>query len=294
MSKQLKVQMIPINKINVLSPRLRNRKKFLEIINNISVLGLKRPITVSRRIENKDDDMHDLCCGEGRYEAYIALGQDEIPAIVIEVPRKQRLTMSLVENLARRNPQMIELYKHIGFLRDERKYSNAEIARKIDMDPTLVGGILRLLDHGEERLLLAVDRGIMPISVAMNISGLSDADAQAALTEAYEKGMLKGRSIIKARNIIKQRETLGRGQRGPRRKPKKGPTADSVVRAYKKEVKRQKQMVKKARLCEMKLYFVVNAMKQLQQDEKFVSLLRAEKIDTFPKNLDDLAKGAAV
>jgi ParB family chromosome partitioning protein len=285
--------MIPISKITILNPRDRNKKKFNEIINNISVLGLKRPITVSRRIENPDDDGFDLVCGQGRLEAFITLGQEIIPAIVIAVPREERMMMSLVENLARRNPQMIELYKYIGVLK-EKGYSNSEIARKIDMDPSVVTCVLRLLEHGEERLLMAVDKGIIPISVALEIAGLSDADAQKALTDAYEKGLLKGQSMLRARNIIKQRETLGRTQRGPRRKPKTGPTADSVVRAYKKEVSRQKQMVKKAKLCEMQLLFVVNAMRDLLSDENFINLLRAESLDSFPRNLAVLIGGDAL
>lgn len=293
MSEESRIQMIPISKISILNPRDRNKKKFNEIINNISVLGLKRPITVSRRIENPDDDGFDLVCGQGRLEAFITLGQEIIPAIVIAVPREERMMMSLVENLARRNPQMIELYKYIGVLK-EKGYSNSEIARKIDMDPSVVTCVLRLLEHGEERLLMAVDKGIIPISVALEIAGLSDADAQKALTDAYEKGLLKGQSMLRARNIIKQRETLGRTQRGPRRKPKTGPTADSVVRAYKKEVSRQKQMVKKAKLCEMQLLFVVNAMRDLLSDENFINLLRAESLDSFPRNLAVLIGGEAL
>jgi ParB family transcriptional regulator, chromosome partitioning protein len=293
MSEESKIQMIPINKINILNPRDRNKKKFSEIVDNISALGLKRPITVSRRIENKNDDGFDLVCGQGRLEAYIALGHKTIPAIIVNVAREDRLIMSLVENLARRNPQMLELYKQIAVLRD-RKHSCAAIAKKVDMDPTLVSGILRLLDKGEERLLMGVDKGIIPISIAVDIAGLSDVAAQKALTDAYEKGLLKGKAMLNARNLIKQRETLGRDQRGPRRKSKTGPTADSVVKAYNKEVQRQKNMVKKANLCEMQLLFVINAMQQLLGDEHFINLLRAENLDTIPRNLAELVGGAAI
>ena len=45
------VQMIPINQINVLNPRSRNKIVFQSIVSNISNLGLKRPITVARRTE---------------------------------------------------------------------------------------------------------------------------------------------------------------------------------------------------------------------------------------------------
>ena len=42
------VQMIPINQINVLNPRSRNKVIFQSIVSNISNIGLKKPITVAR------------------------------------------------------------------------------------------------------------------------------------------------------------------------------------------------------------------------------------------------------
>ena len=40
---------VPITEIFIASPRVRNRKKWIEIVGSISAVGLKRPITVSRR-----------------------------------------------------------------------------------------------------------------------------------------------------------------------------------------------------------------------------------------------------
>ncbi len=41
------VQMIQIDRINILNPRVRNQKLFAEFRGNISKVGLKRPITVT-------------------------------------------------------------------------------------------------------------------------------------------------------------------------------------------------------------------------------------------------------
>ena len=41
------VQMIPIEQITVLNPRVRNPKVFRLIVDSISKVGLKRPITVN-------------------------------------------------------------------------------------------------------------------------------------------------------------------------------------------------------------------------------------------------------
>ncbi len=78
------VQMIPTDQINVINPRSRNKVVFQSIVSNISALGLKKPITVAPRSQPSDGKKYDLVCGQGRLEAYIALGQPEIPAIVTE------------------------------------------------------------------------------------------------------------------------------------------------------------------------------------------------------------------
>ena len=78
------VQMIPVNDIHILNPRSRNKTVFQSIVSNINSLGLKKPITVARRPEAGDGKPYDLVCGQGRLEAFIALGQVEIPAIVKE------------------------------------------------------------------------------------------------------------------------------------------------------------------------------------------------------------------
>src|ERR1700683_5229180 len=98
------VQMIPIDQINVLNPRSRNKIVFQSIVSNISNLGLKRPITVARRTEPVGGKPYDLVCGQGRLEAFMALGQTEIPAIVREASKEDCFLMSLVENVARRRP----------------------------------------------------------------------------------------------------------------------------------------------------------------------------------------------
>jgi ParB family chromosome partitioning protein len=62
-------------------------------------------------------------------------------------------------------------------------------------------------------------------------------------------------------------------------------SADSLVNAYRRESDKQRLMVKKARVCEAKLFFMVTALRRLMADEHFVTLLRAEKLGTMPKDI---------
>lgn len=83
-----KVRMIPVDRINVLNPRDRGRHKFTQIVGNIARLGLKKPITVTQAGGINGESRYDLVCGQGRLEAYIALGQPEIPALAWKRLRK--------------------------------------------------------------------------------------------------------------------------------------------------------------------------------------------------------------
>ena len=281
------VEMIPIDQINILNPRSRNKLIFQGIVSNISTIGLKKPITVARRVQPLDGKIYDLVCGQGRLEAYIALGQTEIPSLIEEATREDCFLMSLIENLARRAQSPVELLREISNLKD-RGYNSTEIAKKIDHAKSYVIGVIHLLDHGEERLLSAVEKGRIPLSVAMQISDADEAGIQQALCDAYEDKTLRGRKLLTVRRIIEQRKTGGKRFRtGAHKKTDRVPSAEALVRAYRQEADRQKLFVKKARLTENHLLFVVSALKKMFQDENFLTLLRAEGLETLPAYLAD-------
>ena len=278
------IRMIPVDVITVLNPRVRNKKIFNELVTSIAHLGLKKPITVSTRADRSG---YDLVCGQGRLEAFVALGQTEIPAVVLEASEEDCFVMSLVENLARRHHSPIELVRQIGTLR-ERGYSVTEIAAKTDFSDEYISAITHLLEHGEDRLLAGIERGLIPISVAMEIVRAKEGDIQEALAEAYEKKSIPGNQILAIRRIIELRNVKGKGvdrlERTPSQ-PKKKVTADTLVRAYRKETERQKLLVKKANVSQTRLLFVINALRRLLADEHFVTLLRAEALLTLPRPL---------
>jgi ParB family chromosome partitioning protein len=275
------IAMIPVSEITVLNPRVRNKRVFQELVTSIANLGLKRPITVSR----KAGGGFDLVCGQGRLEAFLALGQAAIPAVVMEVSEEDCFVMSLVENLARRQHSPLELVRQIGALK-EQGYSVQEIATKTDFSAEYIWAICYLLEHGEERLINAVDRGVIPHTIAMEIARAADGDVQVALADAYEKKALPGNQMLAIRRIIEQRRVSGKaGHSGARGGGRIRVSAEALVRAYRKETDRQKLLVKKASLAQSRLLFVVNALRRLLDDEHFVTLLRAEAMHTLPRPL---------
>jgi ParB family chromosome partitioning protein len=289
------VSLVPIARIEVLNSRDRNMKVFEEIVESIQLIGLKKPITVAERAGEDGQLKYMLVCGEGRLNAFRILGETHIPALVVDVSDEDAFIMSLAENIARRGYRPLEILADIELLR-ERGYTADVIIQKTGLSPKYVRDIVFLLEQGEERLIEGVQRGSIPLTTALEIARASANDPQNTsreggesnlgdlLQEAYENGQLKGRQIIEAKRLIEKRQELGPSS--PNAAQIKPPTSSySLVRTYQKEVERQRKMVLKAEHAHQRLLLVVQGLKKLFADENFVTLLRAEGLDTLPKYL---------
>lgn len=288
------IEMIPVDAIRVLNPRARNRRQHREIVDNIAAVGLKRPITVSRR-ETANSVRYDLVCGEGRLEAFRMLGAAEIPAVVIDAEEADCLVMSLVENIARRPHRPIDLMAEIGNLA-KRGYGDAEIAEKIGCSRGWVHHVITLLERGEERLVAAVEAGLIPIAMATEIAQAGSEEAQTILIEAYESGKIRGKKLGAIRRLLEQRlrKKKGTKDRGlGRTSYTKRPTADDLLRVYQREADKQRLLARKADFAQARLLFIVEALKDLLADESFTTLLRAEGLATMPQALMARIEGEA-
>ena len=284
--KQTTVTFIPVTEINILNPRVRNQIIAEEIYRNISEIGLKRPITVTpaKTIGKK----YDLVCGQGRLEAFIAAGEEEIPAIVTDVNREDAHIMSLVENIARRNNSSLELVQSIKYLKD-RGYDENEIAAKTNLGRDYLRGIVKLLENGEERLINAVEKGRIPVYMALIIATEDDPAIQKCLTEAQESGKLSGSKLIAVQKLIDRYKLYGK-KKGSPAKPKFAGSTDELIAIYERDVKDKKFLLAKADRIKQALIFCAAALTDLLSDINFSNQLKAVGLDDMPKQLGDLLK----
>jgi ParB family chromosome partitioning protein len=287
-----RVEMIPIERITVLNPRVRNQRVFNEIVENIAQVGLKRPITVTRRAE-ADGPFYDLVCGQGRLEACRELGHSEVPALVVSADEEDCLVSSLVENCARRQHHAVDLLQDIRGMKD-RGYSTVDIARKTGLSYEYVVGVTRLLENGEERLLRAVESGMMPISVAVDIAEAEDGDVQAALQAAYESKQLRGRKLIAARRLVETRRRRGKAMRNEQQKPRRPLSSEALVRAYEEDTARKRALIRRSEAAKARLTFITEALRTLIDDDDFYSLIEDEGLDSLPANLAERIPELAV
>jgi len=286
MTDQHDIILIPVKSVRVANPRVRDRRKFELIVRSIAEQGLKRPITVTEAKPGADGEpAYDLVCGQGRLEAFMSLGETEIPAFVRRISKTDGLIASIVENIARRRVRALDQIKMIQWMHQQGN-SIEEIARKTGLADKYLQGILKLLDQGEERVLDAVLLGRLPITIAVQIAGVDDDAAQRMLVEAYERKAMKQATLSTFRRLLEQRKCFGKGySNDARMRARRRTTADGLILAYKQETQRQKLMVRKARTCESRLLSLAAAFRALFADENFTTLLRAEDLDTLPKFL---------
>jgi ParB family chromosome partitioning protein len=276
------VEWIPIERIHVLNPRLRNKRVFKEIVENITKIGLKRPITVTRRME-AGGPFYDLVCGQGRLEAYQSLGQREVPALVVSADAEDCMIASLVENCARRHHNAVDLLQDIGGMRT-RGYSAADIAQKTGLSIEYVSGVARLLEKGEQRLLSSVESRTIPISVAIEIAEADDHDAQRALQDAYDKGLLRGKRLLAAKRLVECRRRWGK-KLAPRSATTKRMSTAALLKAYEEEAERKRDMIRRANGAVDRLVLIIEAFRRLSRDNAFIGILEDEGLATMPERI---------
>jgi ParB family chromosome partitioning protein len=273
------IRSIPISAISVVSSRARNKKKFKELTESVAALGLKRPITVRK---GSAGESYELVCGEGRLKAFRALGRKEISAILVDAASPDCLLMGLVENLARGQHSSLELLGEVGRLASAG-YTIGEVASKLGFTTGYVRDICYLLEHGEERLLAAVDQKVIPHTTAVEIAKANSGAVQKALLETYVQGPYTSQQVAKLRHLVEQRLVNGKGSEpGKKRSRRVATTSSALTRAYRREVERQKLVARKAELTHARLVFVISALRSLLNERLFVRILREESLSTLP------------
>jgi ParB family chromosome partitioning protein len=185
--------------------------------------------------------------------------------------------------------QAVEILKSQG-------YDNKDIAAKTGLSKDYINGVLFLLEHGEQRLLAAVEAGTIPITVAVQIATSPNDDVQIALQEAYDSNLLRGKKLVEAKKMLEQRKRFGKishggGHGNHRHRGSAQITAHEVLKIYEKEVDRKRVLTRKANAADNAMVFITEALRRLLKDKAFKNILEAEELTNMPKPLADLCAG---
>jgi ParB family chromosome partitioning protein len=142
-----------------------------ELAESIREHGVIQPIIVV-----KNGDGYQIVAGERRFRASQLAGLDTIPAIVRTLNDQNKLEVSLIENLQRRDLNTIEIATSYQKLRDQFNLTNEQIGKRVNKSQSAVQNTMRLLklpknvreliaegklSEGQSRPLIACDEAFI-------------------------------------------------------------------------------------------------------------------------------------
>lgn len=277
------VHMVKISSIKVVIPRSRNKFRHAEITESIDASGLRKPITIRKIVDKKYDFA--LICGQGRLESLTALGEELIPAFILDIDENQAYIMSLVENMARVIPRAGEQFQRIKEM-TEQGLTNKEISSSTGLSLHWVTSLTMLINKGENKLLSAVESGCIPISFAVEIARVDFEGGQELLIKAFDEGLIKHKDVGKIREILDSRDEGLKGfinnNFGVAKKKKKM-TTDELQQLYQDNISQHKKIKNKAEYVEIKLLVASQIFKELTSNESFSKIIVEESLQDVVK-----------
>ena len=143
LDKNNQIIYVSINKINSnpYQPRsIFDKDKLDELADSIKKHGILQPIVVS-----KNKDLYELIAGERRLKAVKLLNFKEIPVIIREVSDRDKLELSIIENIQRQNLNPVEEGKSYQRLIEEFGLTQEEIAQQVGRGISLISSSIRIL-----------------------------------------------------------------------------------------------------------------------------------------------------
>jgi ParB family chromosome partitioning protein len=192
-------------KINPWQPRSDfDREKLEELTESIKQHGIIQPLTVT-----KEYDGYQLIAGERRLRAAKILGLSTVPVIVRSASDKDKLELSIIENVQRHNLNPLEEAESYQRLLEEFGLTREEISKQVGKSASVVSNYLRLL-----KLPIVIKEALMENKISFShakvILGYDDKLEQIKVFKKILKNDLSVRELEdlskKSAELIKDRE----------------------------------------------------------------------------------------
>lgn len=178
-------------------PRTRMDQDALgELAASIKAHGIMQPILV-RPLK---DERYEIIAGERRWRAARMAGLGTVPVLMREVPDRQALAVSLIENIQREDLNPLEEAAGIQRLLQEFSMTHAEAAQVLGRSRSAVTNLLRLLDLAppvrelvaEGRLDMGHARALLALPVARQIELAREAAERGLSVRDVERRAVAG------------------------------------------------------------------------------------------------------
>ncbi|MCU0275590.1 MAG: ParB/RepB/Spo0J family partition protein [Acidobacteria bacterium] len=177
------IRNIPIDKLvpNAMQPR-RDMGDLAELADSIRENGIIEPVIVRPR-----DGNFEIIAGERRFRAAREAGMHEIPCIEHDVPENEALEMSIIENIQRKDLNILEQAHSIRSLTEIYGYTHDEIAKKIAKSRVTVSELIRITDLPQEIKEKCLQLGIESKTFLLELTKLGDLEKMDVLLAQYGK-----------------------------------------------------------------------------------------------------------
>jgi ParB family chromosome partitioning protein len=170
---------------NPYQPRINfDKEKLAELSDSIKSHGIIQPLVVT-----KVEDGFELIAGERRLQAAKIAGIKEVPVVVKNVDKKEKLELAIIENIQRHDLSSMEEAKAYHKLTEEFDMSQEDVAEKMGKSRSLVANKIRLLSLPIDAMK-ALNEEKITEGHAKAILSLEDKDKQSVLLDLIIKNQL--------------------------------------------------------------------------------------------------------
>lgn len=189
------IRNIPIERIvpNEFQPR-RNMGDLAELTASIKEKGILEPIIVKPKQGN-----FEIIAGERRFRAAIDAGLKEIPSIEYDVPDNEALELSLIENIQRKDLDILEEAYSLKSLAEIYGYTHEEIAQKISKSRVTVTELIRITDLPPEVAQRCQELNITAKTFLLELVKLEEPQKMMEVLDEYSKGAFSREEIKRQR-----------------------------------------------------------------------------------------------
>lgn len=197
--KKENVVFLEISKIT--PPKWQPRKKFdqeklQQLADSIKQTGIIEPLVVSP----KDNQTYEIICGERRYRAAVIANQTQVPVIIKILDERQKMLLSLVENIQREDLNPIEEASAYKKLIEDFSLTQEELSSLIGKDRSVIANTIRILSLPKE-VIEYIEEGLISAGHARSLASIKDENLVLELANKIVQDKLTVRDI---ENIVKQ------------------------------------------------------------------------------------------
>lgn len=171
-----------------------NEEKLQELADSMKNYGVLQPLLVQ-----KNGDYYEIIAGERRWRAAKLAGLKEIPVVIREYSKQQKMEIALIENVQRADLNPIEEAMAYQQLMQEFHMKQEEIAARVAKNRTTITNSMRLLKL-DKRIQDMLIENKLSSGHARALLSIEDHDVQYQIAE---KIVVEGMSVREVEKLVK-------------------------------------------------------------------------------------------